>query len=368
MIREETSKCRAENTSTSKIALITGITGQDGSYLAELLLSKGYEVHGVIRRASTLNTQRIDHISQDPHDPNAKIHLHYGDLSNMEQFANLVYNVQPEEIYNLGGQSHVATSFEMPEYTGDVVALGTTRLLEAIRISGIRSRFYQASSSEMFGNEPAPQSEVTRFSPRSPYACAKAYAYWMTVDYRDAHNLHTSNGILFNHESPRRGETFVTRKITRALAAITAGTQKKLYLGNLDASRDWGFAPDYVEAMWLMLQQNEPDDYVIGTGEGHTVRDFLDTAFSYADLDWQDYVETDPRYVRPNEVNSLVADSTKARETLGWKPKVDFEILVKLMVDSDMAQAHLKPKGEGIRALAKVQTWHGTPLSPGSRL
>jgi GDPmannose 4,6-dehydratase len=366
--REETSQRQSESSAASKTALITGITGQDGSYLAEFLLSKGYEVHGLVRRASTPNTRRIDHIHQDPHDPNVRLRLHYGDLSNMGQFANLIYNVQPEEIYNLGGQSHVATSFEMPEYTGDVVALGTTRLLEAVRLSGIRSRFYQASSSEMFGNEPPPQNEETRFNPRSPYACAKAYAYWMTVDYRDAHNLHASNGILFNHESPRRGETFVTRKITRAIAAIMSGTQKKLYLGNLDASRDWGFAPDYVEAMWLMLQQDEPGDYVIGTGEGHTVRDFLDTAFGYVDMDWRDYVEIDPRYVRPNEVNSLLADATKARETLGWKPKVDFEMLVKLMVDSDMEQARLKPNGEGLRALAKAQTWHGAPLSSGSRL
>ena len=368
MTREETSRLGVENIPRSRTALITGITGQDGSYLAELLLSKGYEVHGVIRRASTFNTQRIDHVFQDSHDPNAKLHLHYGDLSNMEQFANLIYNVQPAEIYNLGAQSHVATSFEMPEYTGDVTALGTTRLLEAVRRSGIRTRFYQASSSEMFGNEPAPQNERTRFSPRSPYACAKVYSYWMTVDYRDGHDLHASNGILFNHESPRRGETFVTRKITRAIAAILAGTQKKLYLGNLDSSRDWGFAPDYVEAMWLMLQQDEPNDYVIGTGEGHTVREFLDAAFSYADLDWREYVEIDPRYVRPNEVNTLLADASKAREVLGWEPTVNFEMLVKLMVDSDMEQANLKPNGEGLGALAKVQSWHTSLLTPGARL
>ena len=348
----------------SKTALITGITGQDGSYLAEYLLSKGYEVHGVIRRASTFNTQRIDHIYQDPHDAGARLRLHYGDLSSMEQFTNLIYNVEPDEIYNLGAQSHVATSFEMPEYTGDVTGLGTTRLLEAVRRSGIRTRFYQASSSEMFGNAPAPQDENTPFRPRSPYACAKVYAYWMTVDYRDGHNLHACNGVLFNHESPRRGETFVTRKITRAIAAIVAETESKLYLGNLDASRDWGYAPDYVEAMWLMLQQDKPDDYVIGTGIGRTVRDFLDAAFGYVDLDWREYVEIDPRYARPNEVNSLLADASKAKAGLGWEPKVTFELLVKLMVDSDMEQAGLEPPGEGTRALAEVQTWHREPVKP----
>mgnify|MGYP001231842040 CR=1 FL=1 len=364
---EERSRRQEEGNSGSKAALITGITGQDGSYLAELLLSKGYEVHGLIRRASTFNTHRIDHIYQDPHDAGAKLRLHYGDLSNMEQFANLVYNVRPSEIYNLGAQSHVGTSFEMPEYTGDVTGLGTTRLLEAIRRSGIHTRYYQASSSEMFGNEPAPQDEGTRFSPRSPYACAKAYSYWMTVDYRDGHNLHASNGILFNHESPRRGETFVTRKITRAIAAILAGTQSKLYLGNLEASRDWGFAPDYVEAMWLMLQQDEPDDYVIGTGEGHTVREFLDSAFSYVDLDWQDYVEIDQRYVRPNEVNTLLADASKAKKNLGWEPKVNFQMLVNLMVDADMEQAGLEPPGDGVRALAGIHSWHKLPAKSGAR-
>ena len=348
----------------SKTALITGITGQDGSYLAEFLLSMGYEVHGVIRRASTFNTHRIDHIYQDPHDSHTRLRLHYGDLSSMEQFTNLIYNLEPDEIYNLGAQSHVATSFEMPEYTGDVTGLGTTRLLEAVRRSGIRTRFYQASSSEMFGNAPAPQDENTPFRPRSPYACAKVYAYWMTVDYRDGHDLHACNGVLFNHESPRRGETFVTRKITRAIPAIVAETESKLYLGNLDASRDWGFAPDYVEAMWLMLQQDKPDDYVIGTGVGHTVREFLDAAFNYVDLDWQEYVNIDPRYIRPNEVSSLLADASKAKEVLGWEPKVTFETLVKLMVDSDMERAGLEPPGEGTTALAEVQTWHREQVKP----
>lgn len=316
-------------------AIITGITGQDGSYLAEFLLRKGYEVHGLIRRASTFNTERIDHLYTDPHDPKTKIFLHYGDLSDSGQLTNLIYNVQPEEIYHLGAQSHVRVSFDMPEYTGDITGIGTTRMLEAIRRSGIKTRFYQASSSEMFGNSPPPQNEKTVFSPRSPYAAAKVYAFWIVANYREAYKIIACNGILFNHESPRRGETFVTRKITRALAKIKLGLESKLYLGNLNAKRDWGFAGDYVEAMWLMLQQDEPDDYVIATGESHSVKEFLEEAFTYKDLDWRDYVEIDPRYFRPTEVECLQGDASKAREKLGWKPKVPFKELVKLMVDAD---------------------------------
>lgn len=343
----------------AKRALITGITGQDGSYLAELLLAKGYEVHGLIRRASTFNTARIDHIYQDPHEPNARLFLHYGDLSNGEQLTNLIYNVQPDEIYHLGAQSHVRVSFDMPEYTGDVTGLGTTRILEAIRRSGIKTKFYQASSSEMFGASPPPQNENTPFRPRSPYACAKVYAYWMTVIYREGYGLFACNGILFNHESPRRGETFVTRKITRAIANILAGKQKKLYLGNLKAKRDWGYAPEYVEAMWLMLQQDEPDDYVIGTGEAHSVQEFLEEAFSYVDLDWREYVEIDPRYFRPIEVECLIADATKARQKLGWEPKITFKELVRIMVDADMEAVGLTPIGEGKRILEeKFAGWH----------
>jgi len=339
--------------------LITGITGQDGSYLAELLLAKGYEVHGLIRRASTFNTDRIDHIYQDPHDPNARLFLHYGDLSNGEQLSNLIYNLKPDEVYHLGAQSHVRVSFDTPEYTGDVTGLGTTRILEAIRRSGIKTRFYQASSSEMFGAAPPPQNENTPFRPRSPYACAKVYAYWMTVNYREGYSMFACNGILFNHESPRRGETFVTRKITRAIAHIIAGRQKKLYLGNLKAKRDWGYAPEYVEAMWLMLQQDQPDDYVVGTGEAHSVQEFLEETFAYANLDWQEYVEIDPRYFRPTEVEFLLADPTKARDKLGWDPKVTFKELVKIMVDADMEAAGLEPPGEGKRILEeKFAGWH----------
>jgi GDPmannose 4,6-dehydratase len=336
-----------------KKALITGITGQDGSYLAELLLAKGYEVHGLIRRASTFNTDRIDHIYQDPHELGARFFLHYGDLSNSEQLVNLIYNLKPDEIYHLGAQSHVRVSFDTPEYTGDVTALGTTRILEAVRRSGIKTRFYQASSSEMFGTSPPPQNESTPFHPRSPYAAAKVYAYWMTVNYREGYNLFASNGILFNHESPRRGQTFVTRKITRALANILAGKQKKLYLGNLEAKRDWGYAPEYVETMWLMLQQGEPDDYVVGTGESHSVKEFLDEAFSYADRDWQEYVEIDPRYFRPTEVESLWADASRARERLGWAPRVTFKELTRIMVDADMEGLGLEPLGKGKAILAK---------------
>lgn len=342
-----------------KRALITGITGQDGSYLTELLLAKGYEVHGLIRRASTFNTDRIDHLYRDPHEQNVRLFLHYGDLSNSEQLTNLIYNTQPDEIYHLGAQSHVRVSFDMPEYTGDVTGLGTTRLLEAIRRSGIKTRFYQASSSEMFGDAPAPQNESTPFRPRSPYAAAKVYAYWMTVNYRQGYGLWACNGILFNHESPRRGETFVTRKITRALANILAGRQKKLYLGNLEARRDWGYAPEFIEAMWLMLQQDEPDDYVIGTGESHSVKEFLEEAFSYAGLDWREHVEIDPRYFRPTEVEFLLADASKAREKLGWSPKVTFKELVRIMADADIEAAGLKPPGEGKRILQeKFPGWH----------
>jgi len=342
-----------------KRALITGITGQDGSYLAEFLLSKGYEVHGIIRRASTFNTSRIDHIYQDPHEPDARLFLHYGDLSNSEQLANLIYNIQPDEIYHLGAQSHVRVSFDMPEYTGDITGLGTTRILEAIRRSGIKTKFYQASSSEMFGDSPPPQNENTPFRPRSPYACAKVYAYWMTRIYREGYGLFACNGILFNHESPRRGETFVTRKITRAIANILAGKQKKLYLGNLKAKRDWGYAPEYVEAMWLMLQQDEPDDYVVGTGEAHSVQEFVEEAFSYVDLDWREYVEIDPRYFRPTEVEFLLADASKARKKLGWEPKITFRELVRIMVDADMEAVGLEPIGEGKRILEKkFGGWH----------
>jgi len=343
----------------TKRALITGITGQDGSYLAELLLAKGYEVHGLIRRASTFNTDRIDHIYQDPHEPGARLFLHYGDLTNGEQLTNLIYNVKPDEVYHLGAQSHVRVSFDMPEYTGDVTGLGTTRILEAIRRSGIRTKFYQASSSEMFGAAPPPQNENTPFMPRSPYACAKVYAYWMTVNYREGYGLFACNGILFNHESPRRGETFVTRKITRAIAHIVAGKQNKLFLGNLKAKRDWGYAPEYVEAMWLMLQQEKPDDYVIGTGEAHSVQEFLEEAFAYVDLNWQEYVEIDPRYFRPTEVEVLLADATKAKRELGWEPKITFRELVRIMVDADMEAIGLTPPGEGKKILEEKFTgWH----------
>ena len=334
-----------------KRALITGITGQDGSYLAELLLSKGYEVHGLIRRASTFNTDRLEHIYVDPHLPEAKLFLHYGDLSDSGQLTNLIYNLHPDEIYHLGAQTQVRVSFDMPEYTGDITALGTTRLLEAVRRSGVKTRFYQASSSEMFGDSPPPQSELTPFRPRSPYAAAKVYAYWMVRNYREAYGIHAVNGILFNHESPRRGETFVSRKITRAVANILAGKEDKLYLGNLDARRDWGFAPEYVQSTHLMLQQDEPDDYVVGTGEAHSVREFLEEAFSYAGLSWNDYVEIDPRYFRPTEVDLLLADSSKVREKLGWDPIINFQDLVKIMVDYDMKFVGLVPPGEGIKAL-----------------
>jgi GDPmannose 4,6-dehydratase len=330
-----------------KKALITGITGQDGSYLAEFLLSKGYEVHGIIRRASTFNTSRIDHIYIDPHDPHARLFLHYGDLSDSEQISNIIYNVKPDEIYHLGAQSHVRVSFEMPEYTGNVTGLGTTRILETVRRSGNKIKYYQASSSEMFGSSPPPQSEETPFRPRSPYACAKVYAYWMAVNYREAYKIFACNGILFNHESPRRGETFVTRKITRAIANIVAKKQEFLYLGNLEAKRDWGYAPEYVEVMWKMLQLNEPVDLVVGTGEAHSVREFLEEAFSYVGLNWEKYVKIDQRYFRPIDVEELVADPSKAKKVIQWEPKVRFKDLVKIMVDADLRAKGLKPIGEG---------------------
>jgi GDPmannose 4,6-dehydratase len=375
-----------------KKALITGITGQDGSYLAEFLLYKGYEVHGLIRRSSSFNTGRIDHIYVDPHEPQARLFLHYGDLSDSSQLTNLIYNIQPDEIYHLAAQSHVRVSFDMPEYTGDITGLGTIRLLEAIRKSGIKTKFYQASSSEMFGASPPPQNENTPFRPRSPYACAKVYAYWMTVNYREGYGLFACNGVLFNHESPRRGETFVTRKITRAVANILAGKQRRLYLGNLEAKRDWGFAPEYVECMWLMLQQDEPDDYVIGTGESHSVREFVELAFRYAgiEIEWKGngieekgiiaainsdipnlrvgdvIIEIDPRYFRPTEVEFLLADASKAKNKLGWQPKVNFKELVKIMVDCDMALIGLNPPGEGKEILKEKKIyWTENKLTGG---
>jgi GDPmannose 4,6-dehydratase len=325
-----------------KKALITGITGQDGSYLAELLLSKGYEVHGVIRRASTFNTSRIDHLYRDPHINGVKLFLHYGDLADSVQMVKLLYNLQPDEIYNLAAQSHVRVSFDIPEYTGDVVGLGAVRILEAIREAGLvkKCRFYQASSSEMFGKvQQVPQTEATPFWPRSPYGCAKMYAHWLTVNYRESYNLHASSGILFNHESPRRGETFVTRKITRAATRIKLGLQDALYMGNLDAKRDWGYAKEYVEMMWVMLQQDKPDDYVVATNETHTVKEFIEAAFGLLGLDWQKYVKYDERYERPAEVELLIGDPAKAKKQLGWEPKVKFKELVKIMTEADLELA-----------------------------
>jgi len=373
-----------------KRALITGITGQDGSYLAELLLGKGYEVHGLIRRASTFNTDRLDHIYQDPHLPDARLHLHYGDLSVSGQMADLIYNIQPDEIYHLGAQSHVRVSFDMPEYTGDVTGLGTARILEAIRKTGVKAKFYQASSSEMYGDAPAPQNENTPFEPRSPYAAAKVYAYWLARNYREGYKLFASNGILFNHESPRRGETFVTRKITRAIARIRLGLQDRLHLGNLEARRDWGYAPEYVEAMWLMLQQATPDDFVIGTGETHSVRDFCELAFRGGgmEIEWRGsgpdqvgvvaalnsdlavssgnfkapplgstVVSIDPRYLRPTEVEVLLADASKARRRLGWEPRVTFKELVRIMVAADIRNlAELRQCQDIIRQLSNAST------------
>src|SRR5712664_134056 len=325
-------------------ALITGITGQDGSYLAELLLEKGYEVHGIIRRASTFNTGRIDHLYQDPHINDVRLFLHYGDTADSTNLIKLLYRIQPDEIYHLAAQSHVRVSFDIPEYTGDVTGLGTIRILEAIRVTGLKTKFYQASSSEMFGKvQEVPQQETTPFYPRSPYGAAKVYAYWVTVNYRESYGLFACNGILFNHESPRRGETFVTRKITRAAAMIKAGLQDKLYLGNLDARRDWGYAKEYVEAMWFMLQQDRPDDYVIATGETHSVKELLTEAFSNVGLDWQDYVEIDSMYYRPTEVDQLVGDGSKAKATFGWEPTTRFKALVRLMVDADQASLPTLP-------------------------
>jgi GDPmannose 4,6-dehydratase len=332
----------------NKVALITGITGQDGSYLAELLLSKDYEVHGIIRRSSSFNTGRLNDIYQDPHVDNRKMILHYGDLQDSTSLASLVRETKPKEIYNLGAQSHVKVSFEIPEYTADITGTGTIRLLEAIRASGIETRFYQASSSELYGSTPPPQNEQTSFHPRSPYGAAKIFSYWSTVNYREAYGMHASNGILFNHESPRRGETFVTRKITRAVARIAVGIDKEVYLGNLDAVRDWGYAKEYVEAMWLMLQQSKGDDFVIATGESATVRQFAEVAFSRANLDWQKYVKIDKRYLRPSEVDSLVGDASKAEKILGWKPKTNWKKLAEIMVDADIKLLDDKLSGKRI--------------------
>jgi len=336
-----------------KKALITGITGQDGSYLAELLLSKGYEVHGIIRRASTFNTGRLDHIYVDPHSKKAKLFLHYGDISDSEQINNIIFNIKPDEVYHLASQSHVRVSFDIPEYTGNITALGTTRILEAIRRSGRKIKFYQASSSEMFGAANPPQNEKISFQPQSPYACAKLYAYWLTKNYCDGYNMFACNGILFNHESPRRGETFVSRKITRAVANILAGKQDKLYLGNLKAKRDWGYAPEYTEMMWRILQQNKPDDYVIGTGESHSVKELVKSAFNYAGLKWEKFVRIDPRYFRPTEVNNLIADIKKVKKVFKWQPKVTFHDLIKIMVDADLRACGLEPIGEGDKILQK---------------
>ncbi len=359
-IEENTIK---EDMKISKKAFITGITGQDGSYLAELLLSKGYEVHGMIRRSSSFNTSRIDHLYSDPHNSGTRLFLHFGDLSDGSQMLNIMYNICPDEIYNLGAQSHVRVSFDIPEYTSDITAIGTTRILEAIRRSGVKARFYQASSSEMFGNAPPPQCETTCFQPKSPYATAKLYAYWMVVNYREGYNIFACNGILFNHESPRRGRTFVTKKITKAIADILIGKQQYVYLGNLDAQRDWGFAPEYVQGMWLILQQEKPEDFVLGTGETHSVREFLEKAFSYVGLDWEKYVKIDPSYFRPNEVNTLQADASKAKKKLGWQTKVTFDELVKIMVDSDAKSNGINSPGEGWQILKKHNLFFSDPTS-----
>ena len=321
----------------SKVALITGVTGQDGSYLAELLLSKGYEVHGLIRRSSTFNTSRIDHIYQDPHDPNPKLFLHYGDLIDGVGLTNLIREIKPDEVYNLGAQSHVQVSFTMPQYTGQVDAVGAVGLLEALRSADTNARFYQASTSELYGSTPPPQNEESPFHPRSPYAAAKLMAYWCTVNYREGYGMHATNGILFNHESPRRGETFVTRKITRAVAEIAKGSKKKLFLGNLDAVRDWGYAKEYVESMWLMLQKDKPSDYVVATGVGATVKDFAEAAFSHAGLNWQDHIEVDQKYIRPTEVDALIGDPSKATKELNWKATTHWKELASIMVDADIA-------------------------------
>ena len=333
-----------------KKALITGITGQDGSYLSELLLGKGYEVHGLIRRASTFNTERLDPVYQDPHNSSAHLFLHYGDLADAVSTYKLIDEIQPDEVYHLGAQSHVRVSFDVPEYTADITGTGTVRLLEAIRGASPHSRFYQASSSEMYGLvQHVPQTEKTPFYPRSPYGCAKVFSFWLTVNYRESYKMHASNGILFNHESPRRGETFVTRKITRAVARIKAGVQKKLYMGNLDSKRDWGYAPEYVEAQWMMLQQDQPDDYVIATNETHTIREFLEVSFGRVGLDYNDYVEIDPRYFRPAEVDLLIGDPAKAKKQLGWEPKTTFKELAELMTDADVKLLEHEMSGKNYR-------------------
>jgi GDPmannose 4,6-dehydratase len=337
----------------TKKAMITGITGQDGSYLAELLLSKGYEVHGIKRRSSSFNTSRIDAVLPDWHDRNARLFLYFADLADSSSLIRLLSQVRPDEIYHLGAQSHVRASFDIPEYTADITALGTTRILEAVHATGIKTKFYQASSSEMFGQvAETPQRETTPFRPRSPYACAKVYAHWITINHRESYGLFACNGILFNHESPRRGETFVSRKITRAVARIHSGLQDKLYLGNLDAKRDWGYAPEYVEAMWRIMQLDQPDDFVVATGETHTVREFVQNAFDYAGLDWRKWVEIDPRYFRPTEVDTLLGDASKARRVLGWKPNVKFEQLVRIMVDADMQSLQDQLQGRPARQVS----------------
>lgn len=337
-----------------KKALITGITGQDGAYLAEYLLSIGYEVHGIIRRASTFNTARIDHIYRDPHETNTRLFLHYGDVGDSEQISNIIYNLKPDEVYHLAAQSHIRVSFDTPEYTGNVTGLGTARILESIRRSGGRARFYQASSSEMFGSAKPPQNEETAFQPQSPYACAKLYSYWMAINYRKGYGLHACNGILFNHESPRRGEIFVTRKVTRAIAEILAKREDRIYLGNLEAKRDWGYAPEYVECMHKMLQLNKPGDFVIGTGESHSVREFVEEAFSYVGLNWKDHIKLDERYLRPLDPGDLIADSSKAKKHLGWSPAIKFRDLVRIMVDADVRKARLTPIGDGDKALDRA--------------
>ncbi|NMC60060.1 MAG: GDP-mannose 4,6-dehydratase [Candidatus Methanofastidiosa archaeon] len=337
----------------SKVALITGITGQDGSYLAEFLLYKGYEVHGIIRRASTFNTERINHIYIDPHEQNARLFLHYGDLTDSEQISNIIYNIKPDEVYNLGAQSHVRVSFDTPEYTANATSMGTLRILEAIRRSGINAKFYQASSSEMFGSSRPPQNEDTPLRPRSPYACSKVFSYWTVRNYREGYGIFAANGILFNHESPRRGPTFVTRKITKAIANILQKKQNSLYLGNLEAKRDWGYAPEYVEFMWKILQEKKPDDFVLGLGESHSVKEFVEKAFSYVGLNWMEYVKIDPRYFRPTEVEDLIADCSKAKDRLNWSPKITFDDLIKIMVDADCRKLGVAPVGEGDRILEK---------------
>lgn len=336
-----------------KKALITGITGQDGSYITEFLLSKGYLVYGIIRRASTFNTYRIDHIYEDPHRHKKRLVLYYGDISDSEQISKIIYKIKPDEIYNLAAQSQVRVSFDMPEYTGDINALGTIRILELIKQNTNKARFYQASSSELFGRAPPPQNEDTPLSPASPYAASKLYAYWMTKIYREAYGIYASNGILFNHESPRRGETFVTRKITMSIAKILAKKERFLFLGNLESKRDWGYAPEYVEAMWQIMQQDKPTDYVVGTGEHHSVREFLELAFSYVGLNWERYVKVDPRYFRPIDVEDLVADIKKIKLNIGWSPKVKFNELVKIMIDADMRRVGLKPIGDGDKFVRK---------------